>query len=159
VITILLATDGSPSAADATDEAIELALALEASVTVVAVEHVTVPGYGYYGYSDVYRELRNAEHVHVRRTLDETALRIEDAGVECETVAANGPVVDEICRIAREREAKLIVVGAHGWGAVRRFVFGSVSIGVLHEAPCPVVVVRSQRVADGGHVHADAAAV
>jgi nucleotide-binding universal stress UspA family protein len=34
----------------------------------------------------------------------------------------------------------MIVVGAHGWGAVKRLVFGSVSLGVLHEAPCPVLV-------------------
>jgi len=36
----------------------------------------------------------------------------------------------------------MIVIGAHGWGAFRRVVFGSVSLGVLHDAPCPVLVAR-----------------
>jgi nucleotide-binding universal stress UspA family protein len=157
--TILLATDGSPSAAEATTEAIELAQALDARLVVVAVEHVAVPAYGYYGYGEVYTDLLAGEHAHVQRILAEAAHDAEDAGVDCDTVAPTGPVVEEICRIARERDAKLIVIGAHGWGAFRRFVFGSVSTGVMHEAPCPVLVVRTQTAGDLEHVHADAAAV
>lgn len=157
--TILLATDGSPSAAEATTEAIDLAHALGARLVVVAVEHVAVPAYGYYGYGEVYSDLLAGEHQHVQRILAETAHEAEDAGVDCDVVAAEGPVVEEICRIATEREAKLIVIGAHGWGAFRRFVFGSVSTGVMHEAPCPVLVVRAQAAGDREHVHADAAAV
>jgi nucleotide-binding universal stress UspA family protein len=157
--TILLATDGSPSAAGAATEAIELAAALAAQLVVVAVEHVVVPGYGYYGYSDVYSGLRAGEHVHLQGVLSETAQAAEDAGVQCDTIAARGPVVEEICRIARERDAAFVVVGAHGWGPVRRLLFGSVSTGVLHEAPCPVLIVRSTSAGDRQHVHADAAAV
>lgn len=157
--TIVLATDGSPSAAEATAEAIELAQALQARLLAVAVEHVAVPAYGYYGYGDVYNDLMAGEHEHVQRILAEVAHEAEDAGVDCETIAPTGPVVEEICRIAREREAKLVVVGAHGWGAFRRFVFGSVSTGVMHEAPCPVLVVRTQSAGDREHVHANAAAV
>jgi nucleotide-binding universal stress UspA family protein len=37
----------------------------------------------------------------------------------------------------------MIVIGAHGWGAVRRLMHGSVSSAVMHDAPCPVLVVRS----------------
>jgi hypothetical protein len=33
-------------------------------------------------------------------------------------------------------------MGAHGWGAMQRLVFGSVSTSVLHHAPCPVLIVR-----------------
>ena len=31
---------------------------------------------------------------------------------------------------------------AHGWGPARRFFSGSVSTGLVHSAPCPVLVVR-----------------
>jgi nucleotide-binding universal stress UspA family protein len=41
------------------------------------------------------------------------------------------------------RDARLIVVGSHGRGAVRRAVLGSVSSSLLRDAPCPVAVVRS----------------
>jgi hypothetical protein len=39
------------------------------------------------------------------------------------------------------------VIGAHGWGAIRRLAFGSVSLAVLTNAPCPVLVARG--VAEG----------
>jgi nucleotide-binding universal stress UspA family protein len=35
-----------------------------------------------------------------------------------------------------------VVIGSHGWGAIRRLVFGSVSSALLHHAPCPVLVAR-----------------
>jgi nucleotide-binding universal stress UspA family protein len=37
----------------------------------------------------------------------------------------------------------MIVIGAHGWGSFRRLWHGSVSMTVLHEAHCPVLVVHS----------------
>jgi nucleotide-binding universal stress UspA family protein len=55
-----------------------------------------------------------------------------------------GDAVEEICAAARECDAALLVVGAQGWGPVRRLLFGSVSSGVLHDAPCPVLVVRDE---------------
>lgn len=141
---ILLATDGSPSATEATREAIELARALGAPLIAAAVEHVHAPSYGYYGYAEVYSELRKAEHEHVYAVLDQVSERAAQAGVPCRTFPLEGPIVDEICKLAREREAAMIVIGAHGWGAIKRLVFGSVSLGVLHEAPCPVLVARAE---------------
>jgi nucleotide-binding universal stress UspA family protein len=63
-------------------------------------------------------------------------------GIDCTAVEADGAVVEEICRIAAEHDAQLVVVGSHGWGAARRFLSGSVSTGLVHSAPCPVLVVR-----------------
>src|ERR1041385_7170723 len=139
---ILLATDGSPSAAEATAEAIELAGALEAPLLVMSVVHVTVPASGYYGYGDILSELTKTEEKRVAAVLAETKEAAAAAGVECETIGANGLVVEEICKVARGRKARLIVIGAHGWGPVRRMISGSVSTGVMHGAPCPVLVVR-----------------
>jgi nucleotide-binding universal stress UspA family protein len=139
---ILLATDGSPSAAEATREAIELARMLGAPLLATSVEHVTHVTYGYYGYAEVYAELRKAAAEHAATLLDDVAACAREAGVDCETVQLEGPIVEKICELARERDAGLIVIGAHGWGAFRRIVFGSVSLGVLHESPCPVLVAR-----------------
>lgn len=139
---IVLATDGSPSAAEATLKAVELARTLEAQLVAVGVEHVEFPTYGYYGYAQIMAEATEIEREHVEQTLAQTKAIAAEAGVECDIVHMAGPVVDAICRVSREREAQLIVIGAHGWGPIRRAIHGSISTGVLHEAPCPVLVVR-----------------
>ena len=69
---IILATDGSPSAAEATLRAIELAAALDATLVAVAVEHANVASYNYYGYADVVTELAKLEHEHVDEVLAQT---------------------------------------------------------------------------------------
>jgi nucleotide-binding universal stress UspA family protein len=141
---ILFATDGSPSAAEAQREALDLARRLDAPLLIVAVLHAALPAVGYaaYGYANVVAELTEAEQHRLDKLLATEAATASAAGVQCSTVAADGFVVDEICRIASERHAQLIVVGSHGWGAARRFLSGSVSTGLVHTAPCPVLVVR-----------------
>jgi nucleotide-binding universal stress UspA family protein len=148
---ILFATDGSPSAEAAQKEAFELARRLEAPLLVVAVAHASLPAVGYasYGYSNVVAELTQAEHHRVRELLATISASACGAGLSCSTVLADGFVVEEICQVAAEHDAQLIVVGSHGWGAARRFLSGSVSTGLVHSAPCPVLVVRpSQKPAE-----------
>lgn len=140
---IMLATDGSPSAEDATREAIELAHQLHLPLTVASVAHANLPFLGYYGYAqtDVIAELSEYERDHVEQVLATVREQAAAAGVAGETVALEGVPGEEICRAARERDVRLIVVGAHGWGRMGRMVHGSVSEYVLHHADAPVLVV------------------
>jgi nucleotide-binding universal stress UspA family protein len=66
------------------------------------------------------------------------------AGLDAEPVVAvdEGTVGGTIVRVAAERHAAAIVVGAHRYGRVGRIVIGSTSRQVLQDAPCPVLVVR-----------------
>jgi nucleotide-binding universal stress UspA family protein len=57
------------------------------------------------------------------------------------TAVAVGHPADELLRHAAAKQANAIVLGAHGHGAVRRFVLGSVADRVARGAPCPVMVV------------------
>jgi nucleotide-binding universal stress UspA family protein len=141
---ILLATDGSPSAAEAQQEAFELAQRLAAPLLVVAVGHAVLPAAGYvgYGYADAVAELTEAENHRVEKLLSELETAARAVGISCSSTAGDGLVVEEICRIAEEHDALLIVVGSHGWGTARRLFSGSVSTGLVHSAPCPVLVVR-----------------
>ena len=142
---ILLATDGSPSAGEAQRQAFDLAKLSGAPLLVVAVSHATLPtvGYSAYGYSQVVTELRNAEHHRLEALLSAVTDAAAEEGITCTTVEADGVIVEEICRVAAERDAQLIVVGSHGWGAARRLLSGSVSTGLVHSAPCAVLVVRA----------------
>lgn len=151
---ILFATDGSPSAAEAQREAFDLAQALDAPLLVVAVAHAVLPAVGYvgYGYSNVLADLTKAERDRVEKLVAKIAAAAYAAGLSCSTVAADGVAAEEICRVAAESNARLIVVGSHGWGAARRLLSGSVSTALVHSAPCPVLVVRSPE-----HAHVAAA--
>lgn len=144
---ILFATDGSPSAAEAQKEAFELARRLDAPLLAVSVAQAALPAVGYtaYGYSNVVAELNEAERKRVEKLLASVAEAAEAEGVRCSTVAAHGLVADQICAKASAYDAQLIVVGSHGWGAARRLFSGSVSTGLVHSAPCPVLVVRPRR--------------
>jgi nucleotide-binding universal stress UspA family protein len=142
---ILLATDGSPSAGEAQRQAFDLAKLSGAPLLVVSVAHATLPAVGYtaYGYSEVVTELTRAEHMRLDELLAAVAKAAANEGIDCTAVEADGVVVDVISRVAAEHGAQLVVVGSHGWGAARRLWSGSVSTGLVHSAPCPVLVVRA----------------
>lgn len=152
--TILLATDGSPSAARATETAIELARASGTPLHVVAAWSIPASAFGYAPLVIV-PEVGEAERQKAEEAVAAAVEQAQAAGVEASSSVREGEPVEEICAAAREQHASLVVVGAHGWGAIRRLVFGSVSTGVLHHAPCPVLVVRgddraSETAADAG---------
>lgn len=139
--TILLATDGSDCARRATTEAIELARATGWPLHVVTVWHIP-PEVGY-GVPGAVPEIIEAEREHAQTVSADTAAEARDAGVEATAVVRDGMPAEEICALARELPAALVVIGAHGWGPLKRILMGSVSTRVLHEAPCPVLVVRA----------------
>jgi nucleotide-binding universal stress UspA family protein len=56
---------------------------------------------------------------------------------------AEGNPVDEILKAAREIRADLIVMGTRGRSGLRRVLMGSVAEGVMRQAPCPVLTVRT----------------
>lgn len=62
-------------------------------------------------------------------------------GTGVERVLRVGRPPVELSLLARERGASLLVVGTRGRGALTSAILGSVSLGLLERAPCPVVVV------------------
>ena len=61
-----------------------------------------------------------------------------------ETIVLEGSPADAILQQARDGEACIIVMGSHGHGSLYHLFVGSVTLKVIQEAPCPVLVVRSQ---------------
>ena len=61
---------------------------------------------------------------------------------ECLVVADDVTVADTLVRVARERDARALVVGAHRHGAFSEVLLGSTSRDVLRHAHCPALVVR-----------------
>jgi nucleotide-binding universal stress UspA family protein len=144
---ILLATDGSPSAEAATAEAIGLALSLDVPLVVASVAHETTPMYGgYYGFPEIAAEMRKSGMEHAAEVVARVAGRAAEAGVSCTTRVLDGLRGQMLCSAAADCDARLVVVGAHGWDRLERLIHGSVSTHVLHHAPCPVLVVHGHDV-------------
>lgn len=137
--TILLATDGSPSAQNATAVAIELAAETGWHLKVVSAWSIRAMLVGEIP-ADAWKQIEDAEREHAQNVVEEATTAAKAQGVKTEGAVLQGVAASEICEAARD--ATLVVIGAHGWGSVKRLVFGSVSNSVLHHAPCPVLVVR-----------------
>jgi nucleotide-binding universal stress UspA family protein len=84
----------------------------------------------------------------VRRDLsEETLTRLRDLVPEAfrdtwEVAIGVGRPADTIVRLARERNADLIVMATHGRTGLEHVVLGSVAEKVVRLAPCPVLTVK-----------------
>lgn len=122
---LLLATDGSPPALEATRKAIALARLSSAPLVAVAV-----------GFPD--------ERAPERAGLHYAKELAERQGVVCTVEAREGVVADEILLAASEHHAGLLVLGDTGRTGLTRLLMGSVAQAVLERSPVPVLVVRGE---------------
>jgi len=67
---------------------------------------------------------------------------LEQQGFHVETVIAPGIPSWEINRVAKEKQASMIVVGSHGATLSRNVLLGSVVLEVAHHAEVPVFVAQ-----------------
>jgi len=65
-------------------------------------------------------------------------LAAELAGLDTRRVVLEGDPAGKIVEFAREEGAGLIIMPTHGYGRFRRFILGSNTAKVLHDADCPV---------------------
>ncbi|HEX2129292.1 MAG TPA: universal stress protein [Solirubrobacterales bacterium] len=142
---IVVGTDGSETAAEAVNQAIELAKLSGARLDIVSAfepvpqsrlreEGSEIPG-------DVAYAVGPREDVNT--ILEAAAGPAGKEGVEVETHAREGDPADAILDVAEELKADLIVVGNKGMTGARRFLLGSVPNKISHHAPSGVYIVRT----------------
>lgn len=139
---ILIGMDGSENALHAARTAALVAAHFHAQALVV---NVFVP-------APIFHLTLGAEgaeqRMHQRAQWQEARLRLEslplftEKHVPCEFKQIVGHPVGGLVDVARDQAADLIVVGNRGLRGLQEWVMGSVSRGVLHHAPCSVLVVR-----------------
>lgn len=115
---ILIATDGSATAARAARIGADLASSTGATALLL---HVGDPDDG-------------------KKLLDET---VKELGIDAQTRSVRGDAADKILEVAESEGVDLIVVGNKGMTGARRFLLGSVPNQVSHHATCNVLIVKT----------------
>jgi nucleotide-binding universal stress UspA family protein len=82
-------------------------------------------------------DLIASREADARRRL-ESFLKDEMAAFHVRRELLEGEPARMIVEYAKQENADLIVMPTHGYGAFRRFILGSVTAKVLHDADCPV---------------------
>lgn len=152
--TILVPLDGSEHSQRALEAAIEIAKKFSSQIVLLHVYSVTVtpvivpepttvtPAGVPVATSAEVAKMVDAARDFGREILAEGKRKVQDEGLEVETVLREGNSAQEIVKLAREGQFSLVVVGARGIHRIREILMGSVSEGVAKNAPCPVLVVK-----------------
>lgn len=140
---ILVPIDFSDCSLDAVEYAIPLAKRFEASMTVLHVLEWASVGSDF-GVAEL------AERTTLRKDADarvsDLAAVIRTQGVSVETVIRGGGApADFVLECAGKRGADLIIMGTHGRRGLSRLFIGSEAEGVLRQATCPVITVKSPK--------------
>jgi nucleotide-binding universal stress UspA family protein len=160
---ILVPIDYSDATPGVVDLARQVAKAFGAEVHLLYVKELTVsaaPGAVGYGLTGM-PELAPMSGVPVpifdpmlkptpadevqKSKLDEWRKKIEQDGLRVIMHEPTGAIAEEILNQADTIKADLIVMGAHGHGAMYKLLVGSVTQGVLKRSTRPVLLVPSSR--------------
>ncbi|MDE0205602.1 MAG: universal stress protein [Candidatus Tectomicrobia bacterium] len=131
---LLVPTDFSDDADRAVAYAADLALTLQASLTLMTAVYAGDTPEVHLAYIEKIR----AED---KRKLEDVRQRVEKAGVAVKALMAYGAPAQQIVETARREGADLIVMGTHGRTGLSHLLIGSVAERVVRLAPCPVLVV------------------
>lgn len=103
--------------------------------------HVVTPPQGDFGALDIAgsmaAELYRHQASRAERELEAFA-EAEAAGLKARRVLLEGDPARRIVEFAQTERADLILMPTHGYGPFRRFILGSNTAKVLHDADCPV---------------------
>ena len=143
---VLVAVDGSELALDAARSGLALLApdAVVAFVTCVEASDPTlVTGTGMAGGVMSAEELETIDNEYVASGNDAVEAAATALGrADAERVVLRGDAGPALCDLARERDARAIVMGSRGRGGIKRALLGSVSDHVVRNAHCPVIITR-----------------
>jgi nucleotide-binding universal stress UspA family protein len=136
---VLVATDGSDAAKRATDHAIALADALDASVHALSAVETATLG------PDVRSTVPDADaEAAANEAVGAVATAAESAGIDdVVTHVVHGTPADAIRAYVREHDVHLVVLGTTGRRGVDRILLGSVAEKTVRSTPVPVLTVGS----------------
>ena len=138
---IVVGVDGSESSIDATRAAVDLARARSAKLYIVTVVRPPEGWWGIVGSPPTAEALGDSLSDAQRDVLDRALRAVDLTDLDYETQEEIGEPSSRLIDTCSRVDADLLVVGRRGAGLFRRMVVGSVANHVVHDAPCPVLVV------------------
>ena len=139
---ILVAIDGSPDADQALTQAIDLAEAEHARLTLFSAV-VRPPASAYFGAGGgMAATIACGAAAETESILRDAVRRVPDR-VSVSTVQSNEPARPALVHQIKTGHHDLVVMGSRGRGALRSVLLGSVSHFVLHHSPVPVLIVHA----------------
>lgn len=143
---IAVAYDGSGPSREAAGAAFRIASRSQARVLLAqAVERMDgLPAHPE-AFADLQRQLREREEEarEELRALERSA----PAGVTVESKLVPGRAAGALLELLADEDADLAVAGTHGVGGLKPYL-GSVSHQLVEHAPCPVLLLREEQLAD-----------
>ena len=135
---ILVAVDGSPGGLSATRLGGELAEGHDCEVLLVHAVPMPpmVPGVDQAISEESLEYLEDTAH----KALLAAEEILAEMNVKAERVIHAGSPAEVILAVAEDRGVDVIVVGHRGFGAVKRFILGSVSSKLAHHARCALLL-------------------
>ena len=88
---------------------------------------------------------RKRVFAQAQRFLERMEALVRPGSVRLDAMVKWGLPLTGIIDVLKKQQTDLVVVGSRGLSGVRRFLLGSVSEGVLHSAPCSVLISRGPR--------------
>ena len=145
---IIVPLDGSAQADAAIPHAVELARITQGSLHLVRVH---VPVLAYMASESPLAIPDPQWDERVRRTAETWLIGCADQVRATGAVPVTfelriGSPAEQLCEVAREREARAIVCTTHGHGGWAPQWMGSVTDGIIRHSPCPVLAMSEQAV-------------
>ena len=146
---ILIATDGSSFGIDAVEKSCRYINPRMTSIQILSVAQPvkSVAAEPVFMSAEFYRQYERANKKRASEIVEDAAKRIRrhfpKQELDITTRTATGSPDQEIIATATKWRADLIIVGSHGHGFWGRLL-GSISDGVVHHAPCSVMVVKGK---------------
>jgi nucleotide-binding universal stress UspA family protein len=151
--TILLATDFSPPADVALQQAMNIARHVGAELVIAHAHPVTAAQSTIAQtarlHSDAITQVSERSITDAHRQLEQLFERVTGQGVTVSTLLVDSPPSDGISRAARDVGANLIVVGSQGRTGLSRILLGSVAETILRASEVSVLVARNSAGAGG----------
>lgn len=139
--TILVPTDFSAYGDAAVDYAVRLAQPLDATVHLLHVVTMPVPGVGELGIINATAIAQLAAR-DAQTSLETLADRLRDRVTLGPVRVETGDPRESIDRVAEQIGADMIVMGTHGRRGLSRWFLGSLAESVVRTASCPVLTVH-----------------